>query len=514
MKWRSCTLRFLFVVTSILIFGACQKLAPTPTAIPTATQLPVQPIPTETSATVLQEVHVARDAALSYLREQFGADAPATGLSWSEERATPPGLIGAETYRYTAGDWIITVSYPITSPDLVMYQVVVTNLSTGFQWLGTVDAVGNVKKTAVEVSDPVLAARDLVLTYLGTHYQVQIPLTEVTWTRTRVTPEGLVGAETYQYRAADWVVTISYPVVAPDQVTYRVSVVNESIGFQWQGELGTNGEVKETSALASGKPVVGWYGLAVGLPAEAQFDDYLSLEPPGTGKIGLQGANPMVEAQIKELRTLGIYAHFWGTLTCNVPDYGGCQLIVTRLRREGLDPPSLPETVERWEGKVISASVAGYDDCFVLAGDFPIPYGIDSNEPALNAQLQNLRDSGTTIRVWGQLTCGITDVNRSQINVAAIEVLGAPQQPTPTAVKAESWVGKIIPFEQGAQYDDCFERDDGQRYGIEAQDAKLAARLNAFRAEGTRVRIWGQIFYNVPDVENRRILVTEIEPVE
>ena len=29
----------------------------------------------------------------------------------------------------------------------------------------------------------------------------------------------------------------------------------------------------------------------------------------------------------------GKYAHFWGTLRCDVPDVGRCQLLVTRLRR-------------------------------------------------------------------------------------------------------------------------------------------------------------------------------------
>nr|MBC7244470.1 hypothetical protein [Chloroflexota bacterium] len=512
MKWKHCALRFLIVLISILVISACKKIAPTPTATPT--QAAVQPTPTEGTITAPQEVHTAREAVLSYLREQLGADAPAVGLPWSEERATPPGLIGAETYRYIAGDWIITISYPITSPEMVLYQVVITNLSTGFQWLGAVDATGNVKKPAAEISDPVLAARDLVLTYLSAQYKVQIPLAELTWTRTRITPEGLVGAETYQYRAGEWVVTISYPIVAPGQVTYKVSVVNESTGFQWQGEIGTDGEVKEGTSQGRGKPVVGWYGRAIGLPLDAQFDDYLALEPEGTGKIGLQGANPTIEAQLKELRTLGTYAHFWGTLTCDVPDYGGCQLVVTRLRREGLDTPSPPEKVERWEGKIISIPAAEYDDCFILAGDFPVRYGIDSSDAALDAQLQNLRDTGTAIRVWGQLTCGITDVNRSQIQVTAIEVLGGSQQPTPSAMVAEGWVGKIIALDPGTQYDDCFQRDDGQRYGIEAKDAKLAARLEALRTEGIKVSIWGQIFYNVSDVEGRRILVTEIEPVE
>ncbi|MBC7261978.1 MAG: hypothetical protein H5T63_08180, partial [Chloroflexi bacterium] len=237
MKWRYHALCLLLFVSASAL-GACNKFIPAPTATPSQTV--VQPTPTESSIAAPIEVRNARDAVLSYLREHHSANAPAAGLSWSEERATPPGLVGAETYRYASGDWVITISYPVTSPDMVLYQVVATNSATGFQWLGVVDGAGNIKTPAMEVSDPVLAARDAVLKYLGERYNVQIPLAELTWARTRLTPEGLVGAETYQYRAGDWVVTISYPVVPPTQVTYQVSVSNESISFQWQGEVGAN----------------------------------------------------------------------------------------------------------------------------------------------------------------------------------------------------------------------------------------------------------------------------------
>ena len=510
MKWRYPALCFL-LFASTLAFGACKRFIPAPTATPT--QAAATPTPTESSTAVPSEARVARDAVLSYLREHYSTDAPAAGLSWSEERATPLGLVGAETYRYAAGDWIITISYPVTSPDMALYQVVVTNAATGFQWLGVVDAAGNVKAPEREMTDPVLVARDLALTYIGAHYNVQIPLAELTWTRTRMTPEGLVGAETYQYRAGDWVVTISYPVVAPMQVTYQVTVSNESTGFQWQGEIGANREVKESAEPAGGQPVVAWFGRVIGLSAEAQFDDYLSLEPKGTGEVGLRGATPMIESQIKELRTLGVRAHFWGTLTCGVSDYGGCQLAVTRIRREDEEAFSAPDTVERWEGKIASTpATAEYDDYFVLTGKFPVRYGIDSKDPALSAQLQHLRDTETTVRIWGQLTCGATDANRTQIQVTAIEVLGSA--PQPTLLAAEGWIGKIILSEPGSPYDDYFEREDGQRYGIQAQDAKLAARLEALRTEGARVKVWGQISYGVSDVEGWQILVTEIEAID
>mgnify|MGYP000052703455 CR=1 FL=1 len=45
--------------------------------------------------------------------------------------------------------------------------------------------------------------------------------------------------------------------------------------------------------------------------------------------------DPTAHAEIVALRDHeepGKYAHFWGSLACDVPDYGGCQLVVTRVR--------------------------------------------------------------------------------------------------------------------------------------------------------------------------------------
>jgi hypothetical protein len=61
------------------------------------------------------------------------------------------------------------------------------------------------------------------------------PLT-ITWTGGRETPEGLVGGETYIYRAEGGViVTIHYPVVLPENITYSITI--ESQGDIWQGTL-------------------------------------------------------------------------------------------------------------------------------------------------------------------------------------------------------------------------------------------------------------------------------------
>jgi len=176
------------------------------------------------------------------------------------------------------------------------------------------------------------------------------------------------------------------------------------------------------------QPVVAWLGHVVGLPPGSQFDDYLSLTPEGVGEIGIEGANAEIEAEIKSLRDkegVGEYIHVWGTIACGVLDYNGCQLLVTRLRygQTLFDP----DPVDGWEGTITTGTFnMGLSNVFVLAGDFPMWYSIDSTDPAIRDRLESLRDTGTIIQVWGELMAGIPDVNGTRIQVTQIEVEGKP----------------------------------------------------------------------------------------
>jgi hypothetical protein len=280
----------------------------------------------------------------------------------------------------------------------------------------------------VAVPDPA-RARDVALDYIFDRYsEVVFPPPGSDWTEENVTGEGLVGASTFRYTAADLVVTVSFPVVNPADTIYQVVVSKEGTDFRWEGEVDAAGQVTEISASDARLPVVAWYGYVAGTPEGAQFDDYLVLMPEGVGEIGVEGADEAVEAQIVALRDRGEpgkYANFWGTLTCDVLDYGGCQLLVTRLRIDGPGPFFPSDPVEGWEGTIISGPLgprSGGDDYFLLAAGFPVQYGIDSLDPALRSQLESLRDTGTVIRVWGQLSAGVMDWNATQIQVTRLEV--------------------------------------------------------------------------------------------
>lgn len=156
--------------------------------------------------------------------------------------------------------------------------------------------------------------------------------------------------------------------------------------------------------------------------------------------------------------------------------------------------------------------MAQYDDYFELAGDFPVRFGIESSDPALSDQVQELRDTQTPVRVWGRLTCGVIDVNACQISVIAIAVVGEPPADAPASV--QGWVGTIKPLPAGSEYDDYFEREDGQRFGIGSIDEETSRRIGALRTAGVLVRVWGRLLSDAADVEGRRIEVQRYELVQ
>jgi putative hemolysin len=288
------------------------------------------------------------------------------------------------------------------------------------------------------VLDPA-AARDAALDYIFDCYgEVVFPPPGSNWTEENITEGGLVGASTFQYTAANLVVTVSFPVVNPADTIFQVVVRNEGTGFRWEGQVDAAGQVTEVSVSGARLPAVAWYGYVASVPEGGQFDDYLVLLPEEARRaIGIEGADEAVEAEIVALRDKeepGKYAHFWGTLNCDVLDYAGCQLLVTRLRVDGPGPFFDLDPVDGWQGTIVSGPAGprsgGSDYLVVLVGGIPIEYGIDSTDTAVAAQIEGLRDTGTIVRVWGQVSAGVMDWNGTQIQVERLEIaMEAPAAP-------------------------------------------------------------------------------------
>ena len=195
-----------------------------------------------------ENVLLARDQALLYISEQYGLAGLGAGLAWQEERLTPENFVGGETYQYTAGDWVVTLSYPVVLPENTIYTISVANQSAGFQWEGEVDAQGALTEHGAQAPEEIfdrVAARDAAMDYIYETNQYPPLDQSVEWQEERLTAEGIVGAETFEYTAESWVVEISYPIVAPEATIYKVTVTNEGLGLEWQGTVDTQGVVTE-----------------------------------------------------------------------------------------------------------------------------------------------------------------------------------------------------------------------------------------------------------------------------
>lgn len=222
----------------------------------------------------------------------------------------------------------------------------------------------------------------------------------------------------------------------PGEGSIPVKIINVPGGDPGQLAGESESRLEEEVVVSKVVQVSGWRGYVVSMPSGAQFDDYVVILPEGeVGQFGIEGASQTVGKQIAALRDQqqpGKFAHFWGSLNCDVIDYAGCQLLVDHLRVDGAGDLQPPEIVNGWQGTIVSLPQDGPgapqpDDAFVLAGDFPVHYGLDSaiseesGELALAEIIAGLRDSQQKLRLWGELSCGVPDAGGCHIAVDRIE---------------------------------------------------------------------------------------------
>jgi hypothetical protein len=133
--------------------------------------------------------------------------------------------------------------------------------------------------------------------------------------------------------------------------------------------------------------------------------------------------NDEVEHTLTYLRDSGRNVHIWGALNCDAPAYNGCRVEATRARPDGPGEIPTPDAVEGWPGTLARLPQgAQFDDVFLLdIPGFAVQYGIETADPDLEARLSTLAETGAPFFVFGELTCGVIDVNGCQIMVTRIE---------------------------------------------------------------------------------------------
>jgi putative hemolysin len=90
----------------------------------------------------------------------------------------------------------------------------------------------------------------------------------------------------------------------------------------------------------------------------------------------------------------------------------------------GYMAPGTTEELVDWRGVIKSTQPgAQYDDYFELWTNGQVIYfGVDSTDPAVQAQIKTLRDSGKIIHLYGTLLSNVPDYNGSRVQVDRIEV--------------------------------------------------------------------------------------------
>jgi putative hemolysin len=89
--------------------------------------------------------------------------------------------------------------------------------------------------------------------------------------------------------------------------------------------------------------------------------------------------------------------------------------------------------------------------------------------------------------------------------------------PPGTTEELADWWGVIKGNGPGAEYDDCFERQDlGQiiYFGIDSRDPTVESQIVALRDSGKIVHLYGTLVSNVPDCNGSQVLVERIEVEE
>jgi len=211
----------------------------------------------------------------------------------------------------------------------------------------------------------------------------------------------------------------------------------------YRGECGpavqknpTPGMTVEATTEASGgymppgtaEEISDWWGVIKSTEPGAQYDDYF--ERQDLGQIiyfGIDSMDPAVKSQIEAFRDSGKIVNLYGTLLSNVPDYNGSQIQVDRIEEQasgGYMPPGTSEEIADWWGVIKSTEPgAQYDDYFERQdlGQI-IFFGIDSMDPEIQAQIEELRNSGKIVHLYGMLFSNVPDYNGSQVQVDRIEV--------------------------------------------------------------------------------------------
>ena len=118
----------------------------------TGTAQTATPVQAEDQDMTYLDFEQARDIAAAHAAWRAGIPAPEG--SWTSQDTTPAGLVGASSFSYTLGPWVVEISAPVTVPAERVFTVTVDHMIETFRWEGSVDAAGRVSESTFITGTP------------------------------------------------------------------------------------------------------------------------------------------------------------------------------------------------------------------------------------------------------------------------------------------------------------------------------------------------------------------------
>lgn len=212
-----------------------------------------------------------------------------------------------------------------------------------------------------------------------------------------------------------------------------------------------------------------------------------------------------------------------GTFTVRIEEPGKPTAAASGPFQETAAPETRqPTTTEAvgWYGSIHSVPGAEPEDDFfkpwhlALWPKFGRAVGIAGADPALNAEIDRLRDRDTKAVLWGNLTCGVSDYGTCQLMVTRLSADdGGPMvSPEPVA----GWEGTVgfLPQQPDSQNDLLYFVLAGKipiLYGIASPDTTIQAELERLAGTDQEIRIWGTLQSKAQPTTGTRVDVTRLE---
>jgi hypothetical protein len=238
-------------VLGTLALSACSIVVPGEAPVPViptdAASISVEPVEETPNQPVPVLGHdQARDVIVKYLVDQYGLTPPA---EWQTVDQTPTDLVGSSKTMFVGDGWTVTVSAPVVAPEYLVYQIEVSDLTSGLQWMGTVDAFGVITEESVTPPVSVASAedaRDIAVKLVAEEQNLEIPMA---WAKQ---PNKLVDNSIVEtYTGGPWVVQVSYVPSAPFVGEYQIVIDHMQAVLGWQGTVDAHGNLAGSFVTSS-----------------------------------------------------------------------------------------------------------------------------------------------------------------------------------------------------------------------------------------------------------------------